>query len=68
MVLPDEHPTLPIAEMLHYVLAQIIAHQGSVPLRRVEQPLDALRIRLSDRLRKMPAVLALDPSEQPQSR
>lgn len=66
MVLPDEHPTLLIAEVLHYVLAQIIAHQGRVPLRGVEQPLDALRIRLSDRLCKLPAVLALDPSELPQ--
>ena len=66
MVLPDEHPTLLITEVLHYVLAQIIAHQGRVSLRRVKQPVDALRIRLSDSLCKLPAVLALDPSVLPQ--
>jgi hypothetical protein len=53
-------------EVLDHVFAQVVANLIGVPPGRVQQPLHALRIPLADGLGHLPAVLALDPTEQPE--
>src|SRR5215210_1060409 len=60
----DEHPTLFVAQVLNDILPEVVAHEVGVPLGRVQEPLDALRVRFSDGLGQLPAVLALHPPEQ----
>ena len=60
----DEHAALLIAEMLHDILPEVVAHEVGVPSRRVQEPLDALRVRFSHGLGQLPAILAFHPPEQ----
>jgi hypothetical protein len=50
--------------MLHDILPEVVAHRIGVPLGRVQQTLNPLRVPLSDRLGQLPAVLAFHPPEQ----
>ena len=50
--------------MLHDVLPKVVAHRIGVPLGRVQQTLNPLRVRFSDGLGQLPAVLAFHPPEQ----
>ena len=54
-----------IAQVLGHVRPQVIAHRVDVPVRRVQQPLHPLRPRLAQVFGQLPAVLALDPIQQP---
>jgi len=60
----DQHTTRLVPEVLHDVLAQIVAHPVGVPGGGVQQSLRTLRPDLADRLCQLPAVLALNPIEQ----
>jgi hypothetical protein len=60
----DEHPALFVAQMLHDILPEVVAHEVGVPLGRVQKTLNPLRVRFSDGLGDLPAVLAFHPPEQ----
>jgi hypothetical protein len=60
----DQHPAHVIPEVLHDVVAQIVAYSVGVPRRSVQEALDTLRAALADRLGQLPAVLAFDAIEQ----
>src|SRR5829696_788246 len=60
----DEHPTLFVAQVLHDILPEIVAHEVGVPLGRVQEPLDTLRVLVSYGLGQLPAVLAFHSPEQ----
>jgi hypothetical protein len=61
----DEHPALFVAQMLHDILPEVVAHEVGVPLLgRVQQTLNPLRVRFSHGLGQLPAVLAFHPPEQ----
>src|SRR5215208_8344122 len=62
----DEHPARLLREVLEHVFAQVVANLIGVPPGGVQQPLDPLRIVLAYGLSHLPAVLALDPPEQPE--
>src|SRR3712207_1247423 len=62
----EEHPALLVGEVLHYVLAQVVAYEVGIPLRRVQKALNAERLILADGFRELPAVFTLRPSEQPE--
>jgi hypothetical protein len=60
-----EDPALGVAQVLDHVGAQVVADSLGVPDGRVEQALHALRPPLADGLSELPAVLTLDPLQQP---
>jgi hypothetical protein len=51
--------------MCENVRAQVVAHLIRIPLRRVQQPLHAIRRLLSGSFGELPAILALDRAHQP---
>jgi hypothetical protein len=60
---PQRHRANKRSICRNYILGfKIVAQRICVPLRRVEQPLDALRIALAYGFGHLPAVLAFDPT------
>jgi len=60
----DQDTARRIAEMVNDVVAQIVSHRVSIPRSGIQEALDAFCAALADRLRQLPAVLALDAIEQ----
>jgi hypothetical protein len=54
-----------IPQLLHDIVAQVIAHPVGVPPGAVEQPLHPVRCRLTRLFGQPPTVLALDLAQQP---
>jgi len=63
--LVDHQHALRVAQVLHHVGAQVVAHRVRVPRRAIEELLEAIRRRVARRLGELPAVLALDTAQQP---
>jgi hypothetical protein len=51
--------------MLNHVVSEVVTHRVDIPLRTIEQPLDALRPGLTQVFGHLPAVLPLHPIQQP---
>jgi hypothetical protein len=56
----DEQTAIRLAQVVHDIVAQVVAHALHIPDRPIEQALDALRPTIADRLSHLPTVLALD--------
>jgi hypothetical protein len=64
-LLIDDEDAARGAEVLDQVRAQIVPHRVGIPCSAVEQALHALRTCLAELLGQLPAILALDPLQQP---
>lgn len=63
-LIDDQDAARVVPEVVDDVAAQIIADGVGIPGGGVQEALDTLRSQLADRLRELPAVLALDAAEQ----
>lgn len=59
----DQH-RVPIAEMLHHIITQVVAQHVGVPARPAQQPLHRIRRGITGELGQRPPVLALQPGQQ----
>lgn len=60
-----DQDTVRVAEMLHHIVTDIVAHPVDVPVRPSQQPLHAVRAGLASLLGQRPPVLTLETSDQP---
>jgi hypothetical protein len=63
-VVEDQHPVA-VAELLDDVLAHVVTDPVNVPVRPPQQPLHPVRRHLASPFGQRPAVLALQPGDQP---
>jgi hypothetical protein len=63
-VIGDQHPVR-LAQLLHHIGADVIADPVHVPVRAAQQPLHAIGTDLAGPFRQRPAVLPLQPCDQP---
>ncbi len=61
----DQHPAALVGQVLQDVGAQLVAHRLRVPVGGIQEALHALGPAFPQRLGQLPAILALDMSEQP---
>jgi hypothetical protein len=62
--LVNDQDRVRIAQVLHHIGAQIIAHRLRIPARRAQQPLHPVRAALPHGLGQLPAVAPLDRVQQ----
>jgi hypothetical protein len=60
----DQHTARGSPERCQNMASSIVAHPVGIPVRNMQETLHTLRIGIADRLSELPAMLALDPTEQ----
>jgi hypothetical protein len=63
-VIDDEHPAVVVAEVLGDIGLEVVTHFVRVPVRPVQQPLEAIGSAMAGELGQLPAVLAANGREQ----
>jgi hypothetical protein len=62
--LVDDQNTVVLAQMFHHIITHLIAQQFGVPVAAPQQVLDFVRCLVPQALGHLPAILALDGTEQ----